>query len=43
MQRLWRDTNAAAAHHGLSWDIRATEFGRVLVGLPAAAESPKTP
>ena len=35
MQRLWRDTNAAAAHHGLSWDIRATEFGRVLMGLPA--------
>lgn len=36
MQRLWRDTNAAAAHHGLTWDIRATEFGRVLMGLPAA-------
>jgi 3-hydroxy-9,10-secoandrosta-1,3,5(10)-triene-9,17-dione monooxygenase len=36
MQRLWRDTNAAAAHHGLSWDVRATEFGRVMMGLPAA-------
>jgi len=36
VQRLWRDTNAAAAHHGLSWDVRATEFGRVLMGLPAA-------
>jgi 3-hydroxy-9,10-secoandrosta-1,3,5(10)-triene-9,17-dione monooxygenase len=35
MQRLWRDTNAAAAHHGLTWDIRAAEFGRALVGLPA--------
>jgi 3-hydroxy-9,10-secoandrosta-1,3,5(10)-triene-9,17-dione monooxygenase len=35
MQRLWRDTNAAAAHHGLSWDVRATEFGRVMMGLPA--------
>ena len=36
MQRLWRDTNAAAAHHGLMWDIRGTEFARVLMGLPAA-------
>jgi alkylation response protein AidB-like acyl-CoA dehydrogenase len=35
IQRLWRDTNAAAAHHGLTWDIRATEFGRVMMGLPA--------
>jgi 3-hydroxy-9,10-secoandrosta-1,3,5(10)-triene-9,17-dione monooxygenase len=35
MQRLWRDTNAAAAHHGLTWDIRASEYGRVMMGLPA--------
>ena len=35
MQRLWRDGNAAAAHHGLTWDVRGPEFGRVLVGLPA--------
>jgi 3-hydroxy-9,10-secoandrosta-1,3,5(10)-triene-9,17-dione monooxygenase len=40
MQRLWRDTNAAAAHHGLTWDIRATEYGRVLMGLPAAEQGP---
>jgi 3-hydroxy-9,10-secoandrosta-1,3,5(10)-triene-9,17-dione monooxygenase len=40
MQRLWRDTNAAAAHHGLAWDIRATEFGRVMMGLPAAEQGP---
>jgi alkylation response protein AidB-like acyl-CoA dehydrogenase len=39
IQRLWRDTNAAAAHHGLSWDIRATEFGRVMMGLPAAEQT----
>lgn len=35
MQRLWRDTNAAAAHHGLSWDIRAAEVARIMMGLPA--------
>lgn len=35
MQRLWRDTNAATAHHGLTWDLRGLEFGRVLMGLPA--------
>jgi alkylation response protein AidB-like acyl-CoA dehydrogenase len=39
MQRLWRDTNAAAAHHGLTWDIRATEFGRVMMGLPATEQA----
>lgn len=43
MQRLWRDTNAAAAHHGLTWDIRATEFGRVLMGLPASEPSNSLP
>jgi len=40
MQRLWRDTNAAAAHHGLMWDIRGIEFARVLMGLPAADPGP---
>jgi alkylation response protein AidB-like acyl-CoA dehydrogenase len=38
LQRLWRDTNAAAAHHGLTWDIRGQEFGRVLMGLPATEQ-----
>jgi 3-hydroxy-9,10-secoandrosta-1,3,5(10)-triene-9,17-dione monooxygenase len=38
LQRLWRDTNAAAAHHGLTWDVRGPEFGRVLVGLPATEQ-----
>lgn len=40
MQRLWRDTNAASAHHGLMWDVRGMEFARVLMGLPAAAQGP---
>jgi alkylation response protein AidB-like acyl-CoA dehydrogenase len=38
MQRLWRDTNAAAAHHGLTWDLRSLEYGRVLMGLPASEQ-----
>ena len=38
MQRLWRDANAAAAHHGLTWDIRGLEYGRVLMGLPATEQ-----
>jgi alkylation response protein AidB-like acyl-CoA dehydrogenase len=42
MQRLWRDANAASAHHGLMWDIRGTEFARVLMGLPAAEQGPVT-
>jgi 3-hydroxy-9,10-secoandrosta-1,3,5(10)-triene-9,17-dione monooxygenase len=40
MQRLWRDTNAASAHHGLMWDVRGMEFARVLMGLPAADQGP---
>jgi 3-hydroxy-9,10-secoandrosta-1,3,5(10)-triene-9,17-dione monooxygenase len=38
MQRLWRDANAAAAHHGLTWDIRGVEYGRVMMGLPATEQ-----
>jgi 3-hydroxy-9,10-secoandrosta-1,3,5(10)-triene-9,17-dione monooxygenase len=33
LMRLWHDTNAAAAHHALNWDIRGNEFGRLLMGL----------
>jgi 3-hydroxy-9,10-secoandrosta-1,3,5(10)-triene-9,17-dione monooxygenase len=33
MQRLWRDSNAAAAHHGLLWDAHGLSYGRVAVGL----------
>jgi 3-hydroxy-9,10-secoandrosta-1,3,5(10)-triene-9,17-dione monooxygenase len=38
LQRLWRDSNAAAAHHGLTWDVRGPELGRALVGLPATEQ-----
>jgi 3-hydroxy-9,10-secoandrosta-1,3,5(10)-triene-9,17-dione monooxygenase len=34
LQRLWRDVNATAAHHALTWDIRGGEYGRALMGLP---------
>jgi alkylation response protein AidB-like acyl-CoA dehydrogenase len=34
-QRLWRDTNAAAAHHGLTWDWIAVAWTKATLGLPA--------
>jgi 3-hydroxy-9,10-secoandrosta-1,3,5(10)-triene-9,17-dione monooxygenase len=34
MQRLWRDANVAAAHHGLQWDAHAMSYARAAVGLP---------
>jgi alkylation response protein AidB-like acyl-CoA dehydrogenase len=34
LQRLWRDSNVAAAHHGLMWDIHGLAYGREVVGLP---------
>jgi alkylation response protein AidB-like acyl-CoA dehydrogenase len=33
-QRFWRDTNAAAAHHGLTWDWHAVAWTRATIGLP---------
>jgi alkylation response protein AidB-like acyl-CoA dehydrogenase len=36
LQRLWRDTNAAAAHHGLTWDWVAVAWTRTMLGLPSA-------
>jgi alkylation response protein AidB-like acyl-CoA dehydrogenase len=33
-QRLWRDVNAAAAHHGLTWDWVAVAWTRTALGLP---------
>ena len=33
-QRLWRDVNAAAAHHGLTWDWIAVAWVKSLLGLP---------
>jgi 3-hydroxy-9,10-secoandrosta-1,3,5(10)-triene-9,17-dione monooxygenase len=35
LQRLWRDTNAAAAHHGLMWDVHGMSWGRLAFGLPS--------
>ena len=34
LQRLWRDINAAAAHHGLTWDWQAVAWTRTMLGLP---------
>jgi alkylation response protein AidB-like acyl-CoA dehydrogenase len=36
-QRLWRDTNAAAAHHGLTWDWVSVAWTRTMLGLPPTA------
>lgn len=37
LQRLWRDANAAAAHHGLTWDWMAENWGQsTLAGAPGA-------
>ncbi|HEV7662835.1 MAG TPA: acyl-CoA dehydrogenase family protein [Chloroflexota bacterium] len=33
-QRLWRDTNAAAAHHGLTWDWHSAAWTKTILGLP---------
>jgi 3-hydroxy-9,10-secoandrosta-1,3,5(10)-triene-9,17-dione monooxygenase len=33
LQRLWRDTNAAAAHHGLDWDWQAITWGKIALEL----------
>lgn len=33
-QRFWRDTNAAAAHRGLTWDWVSVAWAKTLLGLP---------
>jgi alkylation response protein AidB-like acyl-CoA dehydrogenase len=33
-QRLWRDTNAAAAHHGLTWDWVSVAWTKMILGIP---------
>ncbi len=35
LQRLWRDANVAAAHHGLMWDFHGLAYGRLASGLTA--------
>ncbi|HEY2592754.1 MAG TPA: acyl-CoA dehydrogenase family protein [Chloroflexota bacterium] len=34
LQRLWRDTAAASAHHGLTWDWHAVGWSKAILGLP---------
>lgn len=34
LQRFWRDTNAAAAHKGLTWDWQAVAWTQTMLGLP---------
>ncbi|HZT50836.1 MAG TPA: flavin-dependent monooxygenase, partial [Stellaceae bacterium] len=34
IQRAFRDIHAANAHYALSWDVNATLWGRVALGLP---------
>jgi alkylation response protein AidB-like acyl-CoA dehydrogenase len=36
LQRIWRDANAAAAHHGLTWDWQADAWTRSAFGLPGS-------
>jgi 3-hydroxy-9,10-secoandrosta-1,3,5(10)-triene-9,17-dione monooxygenase len=36
-QRLWRDTNAAAAHHGLTWDWISVGWTKAVLGLPTSS------
>lgn len=33
-QRMWRDVNAAAAHHGLTWDWQSIAWSKAILGLP---------
>jgi len=40
LQRIWRDTNAAAAHHGLTWDWQADQWTRASFDLPAQESTP---
>jgi 3-hydroxy-9,10-secoandrosta-1,3,5(10)-triene-9,17-dione monooxygenase len=35
-QRLWRDTNAAAAHHGLTWDWISVSWTKAILDLPSS-------
>lgn len=38
LQRLWRDSNVAGAHHGLMWDIHGLQYGRIAAGLDTALD-----
>jgi alkylation response protein AidB-like acyl-CoA dehydrogenase len=34
LQQFWRDTNAAAAHRGLTWDWQGDSWTKAAIGLP---------
>jgi alkylation response protein AidB-like acyl-CoA dehydrogenase len=34
LQQFWRDTNAAAAHRGLTWDWQSDSWTKAALGLP---------
>ena len=40
LQRMWRDTNAAAAHHGLTWDWQADAWPKTILGLATPPAGP---
>ncbi len=37
LQRLWRDSNVAAAHHGLFWDFHGLAYAKELINSPTSA------
>jgi alkylation response protein AidB-like acyl-CoA dehydrogenase len=36
LQQFWRDSNAAAAHHGLTWDWQSDAWTKAALGLPVS-------
>ena len=36
LQRFWRDTNAAAAHHGLTWDWMSVAWSKIQLGVSSS-------
>lgn len=40
IQRHWRDVNSASQHYAFVWDNAMSDFGRVLLGLPALNSIP---
>ncbi|MBV8085836.1 MAG: hypothetical protein JO247_13585, partial [Chloroflexi bacterium] len=36
LQRFWRDTNAAAAHHGLTWDWQSVAWSKIELGVSSS-------
>jgi 3-hydroxy-9,10-secoandrosta-1,3,5(10)-triene-9,17-dione monooxygenase len=40
IQRHWRDVNSASQHYAFVWDNAMSDYGRVLLGLPAINSIP---